>query len=121
VPTNEGRTLVFNGHIDVVSPEPVKLWSDEPFRPVMTRDDDGEWMYGRGAGDMKGGSMCYMWALAALRDLGFGPASQVICQSVIEEECTGNGALAACAAGHLGDACIIPEPFNQTVLARQVG
>lgn len=119
--SNAGRTLVFNGHIDVVSPEPVKLWTSNPFEPEMFHDEHGEWMRGRGAGDMKGGSMCYMWALAALRDMGFEPASKVICQSVIEEECTGNGALAACAAGYTGEACIIPEPFNQTILLRQVG
>src|SRR5690606_10263631 len=71
--------------------------------------------------DMKGGSMCFIWALAAMRDLGIEPASRVVCQSVLEEECTGNGALAACDGGFLGDACLIPEPFNQTILRRQVG
>lgn len=117
----QGKSLVLNGHIDVVSPEPTKLWKSNPFEPVVYMEDGVEWMRGRGAGDMKGGSMCYMWAMMALRDLGYTPASQVVCQSVIEEECTGNGALAACEAGHLGDACLIPEPFNQTILRRQVG
>lgn len=119
--TNEGRTLVFNGHIDVVPPSPTELWTTPPFDPCVFRNEHGEWMRGRGAGDMKGGSVCYLWALMALREMGLEPASQVICQSVLEEECTGNGALAACEAGHLGDACIIPEPFNQTILRRQVG
>ena len=120
---NARRTLAFNGHIDVVSPEPVSLWSSPPFEPrIVTAEDDGEdWMVGRGAGDMKGGTVCYLWALAALRDMGLEPASKVILQSPVEEECTGNGALAILDRGWVADACIIPEPFNETLLARQVG
>jgi acetylornithine deacetylase len=118
-----GRTLAFNGHIDVVSPEPVALWSSPPFEPrVVESEENGEtWMYGRGTGDMKGGTVSYLWALAALRDLGLEPASRVLCQSPVEEECTGNGTLALLARGHTADACIIPEPFNETILRRQIG
>jgi len=117
----QGRSLAFNGHIDVVSPEPVSLWSSPPFEPRIAEEDGETWMYGRGAGDMKGGTMCYLWALHALRDLGFLPAADVICQSPVEEECTGNGALAILDNGWVADAAIIPEPFNETVLVSQVG
>ncbi len=118
-----GRTLVFNGHVDVVSPEPSELWTSPPFEPrIVENEQDGEtWMYGRGAADMKGGSICTLWALAALQDMGFEPASQVICQSPTEEECTGNGTLALLAGGYTGDACIIPEPFGETYLRCQAG
>jgi acetylornithine deacetylase len=78
-------------------------------------------MYGRGAGDMKGGTVAYLWALRSLRDLGLVPASPVICQSVVEEECTGNGALSLLEKGYRADAAIIPEPFNETLLTAQVG
>ncbi|MBI5155090.1 ArgE/DapE family deacylase [Candidatus Poribacteria bacterium] len=118
---NERRSLVLNGHVDVVSPEPVMLWSSPPFEPRMAEVDGEPWMFGRGAGDMKGGSMCFLWALAALQDMGLEPASSVICQSPIEEECTGNGTLALLAQGYTGDACLIPEPFNETILECQVG
>ncbi|MCB2153439.1 ArgE/DapE family deacylase [bacterium] len=121
--TNEGQSLVFNGHVDVVSPEPISLWSNPPFEPkVVQNEEDGEeWMYGRGAADMKGGSMCFLWAMAALRDMGLEPASKVIFQSPLEEECTGNGTLALLADGYTADGCLIPEPFNETILLRQVG
>ncbi len=120
---SEGRSLAFNGHIDVVSPEPLSLWTSPPFEPrIVENEEDGEtWMYGRGTGDMKGGTVSYLWALAALRDLGLEPASRVICQSPVEEECSGNGTLALLANGHIADACIIPEPFNETILRRQIG
>jgi len=120
---DEGRSLILQGHVDVVSPEPLSLWKSDPFRPrVVQNEEDGEeWMYGRGAADMKGGSMCFLWALAALKDAGYEPASKVILQSPIEEECTGNGALALCANGYTADACLIPEPFKETILTHQVG
>ncbi len=122
-PSSKGRSLILNGHVDVVSPEPSSLWTSDPFGPrVVKEEEDGEtWMYGRGAADMKGGSMCYLWALAALGDMGYTPASKVILQSPIEEECTGNGALALCANGYTADACLIPEPFAESILRRQVG
>ncbi|MBI3440623.1 MAG: ArgE/DapE family deacylase [Proteobacteria bacterium] len=116
-----GRSLIFNGHVDVVSPEPVKLWRHPPFTASVSREQGETFIYGRGAGDMKGGSMCYLWALKALQDMGLEPASKVVLQSPIEEECTGNGALAMLAAGYTGDACLIPEPFHETVLCTQIG
>jgi acetylornithine deacetylase len=78
-------------------------------------------MLGRGAGDMKGGTIAALWALRALGDLGAEPASKVICQSVVEEECTGNGALSLLEKGYRADGAIIPEPFNETLLRAQVG
>jgi acetylornithine deacetylase len=119
----QGRSLIFNGHVDVVSPEPSKLWSSPPFEPRFAgnEEDGDDWLYGRGAGDMKGGTICYLWALHALRDLGAVPASKVILQSVVEEECTGNGALAMLEKGYTADAAVIPEPFNETITRAQVG
>jgi acetylornithine deacetylase len=43
-----GRSLVFNGHIDVVSAEPIGAWTSPPFAPEVR---DGR-LYGRGACDM---------------------------------------------------------------------
>ena len=116
-----GRSLIVNGHVDVVSPEPAALWSSPPFEPRLAGEGGQARLYGRGAGDMKGGTVSFLWALAALGDLGLEPAARVTVQSVIEEECTGNGTLALCAAGHTADACLIPEPFGETLLAAQVG
>ena len=116
-----GRSLILNGHVDVVSPEPAALWTAAPFEPRLEEEGGETWLYGRGAGDMKGGTVCALWALAALGDMGLEPAARVMVQSVIEEECTGNGTLALCAAGHTADACLIPEPFGETLMVSQVG
>jgi acetylornithine deacetylase len=113
----DGRSLILNGHIDVVSPEPASLWTGDPFAART----DGEWMYGRGAGDMKAGLAAMVGAVRGLQRLGMTPRAPVQLQSVVEEECTGNGALACVLAGHTADAAIITEPTQGAVWTAQVG
>lgn len=112
-----GRSALFNGHLDVVSPEPAHLWDGDPFAPVIR---DG-WLYGRGGGDMKGGVAAMTYALHAVEKAGFGLRAPVTLEAVIEEECCGNGALACLAAGHDAEAVLIPEPFGPTLYTAQVG
>lgn len=113
----KGRSLILNGHIDVVPVGNEAAWSNPPFHPVV-RDRR---LYGRGAGDMKAGIVSYVAAMRALARLGYRPAANVYLQSVIEEECTGNGALACLHKGYRADAAIIPEPFNHTLMTAQLG
>jgi acetylornithine deacetylase len=113
----DGRSLILNGHIDVVSPEPASLWTHEPYGAHV----DGEWMYGRGAGDMKSGLAAIVGAVRGLRRLGLAPRAKVQLQSVVEEECTGNGALACVLAGHTADAAILTEPTRSAIWHAQVG
>lgn len=112
-----GRSLILNGHIDVVPVGAAQLWTNDPFEPVVK---EGR-LYGRGAGDMKAGIAAYVMAFEALRRIGMQPAAPLWMQSVVEEECTGNGALACLHRGYRADAAIIPEPFNHTILEAQVG
>jgi len=109
--------LILNGHIDVVSPEPSSLWSGPPFEARR----DGDWIYGRGAGDMKSGLVAIVGAVAGLRGLGLTPLGRVQLQSVVEEECTGNGAVACVLAGHTADAAVLTEPTRGAVWNAQVG
>jgi acetylornithine deacetylase len=113
----DGRSLVLNGHIDVVSPEPSELWSGAPFAARR----DGEWLYGRGAGDMKSGLAAMVGAVAGLQRLGHTPRGRVQLQSVVEEECTGHGALACVLAGHTADAAVLTEPTQGAIWPAQVG
>ena len=87
-----GRSLILNGHIDVVSPAPVAAWTHDPWAAEVA----GDRMYGRGAYDMKSGVALNLFLPRLLRDLDIRLAGDLTIQSVIEEECTGNGALAAC-------------------------
>ena len=111
-----GRSLILNGHIDVVPVGATALWSRPPFEPRV----EGDRLYGRGAADMKAGIVAYVAAFDALRRLGFEPAAKLVLQSVVEEECTGNGALACLVEGYTADAALIPEPMP-AVLSAQMG
>lgn len=108
---------MFNGHLDVVPAEPTDMWTRPPWEPWQK---DG-WLYGRGAGDMKAGIAAMVMAVEAVRQAGVEINFPLTLQTVIEEECTGNGALACLHQGYSGDFVLIPEPFGAHIYAGQVG
>ncbi len=112
-----GRSLILNGHIDVVPPAATSLWTSPPYRARR----EGDWLYGRGAGDMKAGLVAIVGAVRALRDAGVSLAGDVHLQSVVEEECTGNGALQCLIDGMSADACVLAEPHPDHLTIAQVG
>ena len=111
------RSLILNGHIDVVDPGPPDMWASPPF--VARRD--GDWLYGRGAGDMKAGLAAIVGAVRGLRRLDLQPLAKVQLQCVVEEECTGNGAFQCVLSGRPADAVIVTEPTSLTIQTSQVG
>ena len=106
-----GPTLLLNGHVDVVSEEPADLWSS-PLR----RSDRGGRLYGRGACDMKGGIAAMLLAVEAA---GAGTRRAASSTRAIEEECGGNGTLAACISGPSADGVVIAEPTNGGIDCRR--
>jgi acetylornithine deacetylase len=115
--TGEGRSLILNGHIDVVPEGDLEQWEHAPYSGKII---DGK-LYGRGATDMKGGNVSLLLALSALRALGIPLKGDVVFQSVIEEESGGLGTLAAILRGYKADAAIIPEPTNLKIFPKQQG
>jgi acetylornithine deacetylase len=116
--TAEGElAILINGHIDVV-PADGEGWSTPPWSAT---ERDG-WVFGRGAGDMKGGFAMTWLALSALRRAHPQALEVPIgVLSVIEEECTGNGTLAALRAGVAADIVLLPEPTDLQLLLGGVG
>jgi acetylornithine deacetylase len=115
---DQGPSLLLNGHIDVVPAGQPDLWTSPPFEARR----DGDRLYGRGTGDMKGGFAMATLALDALLSIDPDAISgSLTFLSVIEEECTGNGTLAAARAGVLADAVILPEPTDLNLLLAGVG
>ncbi len=101
-----GRSLMFNGHIDVVTPEPVDRWTSDPWRAEIR---DGN-LYGRGTCDMKGGIGAMVFAVETLRRLGVPLAGDLIVCTNTDEESSGAGGIACVAHGVRADAGICTEP-----------
>ena len=115
--SNLGKSLILQGHCDVVPAGPLDMWETPPFSPVVR---DGR-MYGRGACDMKSGTIAALYALDAIKAAGLRPTARIHFQSVIEEESTGVGALSTLQRGYRADACFIPEPTSGGMVRSQVG
>lgn len=113
----KGRSLILQAHVDVVPTGPADLWTHAPFDPVI----EGDWLYGRGGADMKAGHAANLFVLDALKHIGLQPAATVTMQSVVEEESTGNGALATHLRGYRADAVLIPEPEGETLVRANAG
>jgi acetylornithine deacetylase len=112
-----GRSLILQGHCDVVPPGPLDMWETPPFSPAVRNGR----MYGRGACDMKSGTIGALYAFDAIKAAGFRPTARIHFQSVIEEESTGVGALSTLQRGYRADACFIPEPTSGRMVRSQVG
>jgi acetylornithine deacetylase len=106
-----GRSLVLNGHIDVVSVEPREAWSSDPFSPEVR----GGNLYGRGACDMKGGIAAMVFAVEVLAGAGVELAGDVIVATNTDEESSGAGGTALVERGLRADAGIVTEPTGSDV------
>ncbi|MCZ6695657.1 MAG: ArgE/DapE family deacylase [Acidobacteria bacterium] len=107
-----GRSLLLNGHYDVVPTGEISKWTHDPFSGTVR----GDVMYGRGTCDMKGGIAAMIKALEIIHESGIRLAGDVMVQVVPDEESTSMGTLACCQRGDRADAAIIPEPTGLDVL-----
>jgi acetylornithine deacetylase len=101
-----GRSLLLNGHIDVVSAEPRSEWTSDPFTGVVR---DGR-LYGRGACDMKGGIAAMTFAAETLSALGVRLTGDLVVATNTDEESSGAGGSALVSRGLRTDAGIVTEP-----------
>lgn len=101
-----GRSLLFNGHLDVVG---VDGMTHPPFDAYELKGR----MYGRGATDMKAGvaAMC----AAAVRAADAGVAGEIVVTAVVDEEFESIGTRALIASGVRADAAIVTEPTRLSI------
>jgi acetylornithine deacetylase len=111
------RSLILNGHVDVVPAGDADRWTYPPWRGTLT----DRHVFGRGSADMKGGLCCALFAAKAVRDAGIQLASPLLVHSVVGEEDGGTGTLAALLRGHLASAAVIMEPTDLEVVTTQAG
>ncbi|MBO1003725.1 peptidase [Pseudogracilibacillus auburnensis] len=115
--TGGGKSIILNGHVDVVPEGDHKQWDHGPYSGIVI---DGK-MFGRGATDMKGGNIALLMAIEAIQALHIRLKGDVIFQSVVEEESGGAGTLDTILQGYKADAAIIPEPTNMKIFPKQQG
>jgi acetylornithine deacetylase len=101
-----GRSMILNGHVDVVPAGDETLWAYPPWAAEVADDR----LHGRGSCDMKAGLAAALFAVDALKRAGFAPSGDVIVESVIGEETGGVGTLATLTRGYRADAAIVMEP-----------
>jgi acetylornithine deacetylase len=112
-----GRSLIFNGHTDVVPAGDPSNWHYPAWQGTVA----GDRVYGRGAVDMKGGLCCALFAAKALLDSGVQLNGRLMIESVIGEEDGGVGTLAAVLRGYTADGAVIIEPTELCVAPAQAG
>ena len=115
--TGGGKSLILNGHIDTVTVEPVAQWTRDPFGAEII---DGA-LYGRGAVDMKGGMAAAISAMRILQKRGTKLKGDVMLQSVVNEEHSGNGTLDLVRRGITADAAIVLEPTQARIFDSNAG
>ncbi len=112
-----GRSLLFNGHVDIMPPGDLELWDSHPFKPEIR---DGR-IYARGVADMKAGLMASVLGVKLLQDAGLELPGKVTILSVADEEGGGNGSIVSVLKGRRADAAVVCEPSNRNVVVAHMG
>lgn len=115
--TSDGRSLLFNGHTDVIPVGNGEGWSNDPWSGQIK---DGK-IYGRGSCDMKSGVASHIMAVKILMLLGLQPKGDVHLNIVVDEEVSGNGTLDTVVRGYRADAGISGETSGLAVQPACIG
>lgn len=115
--TGGGKSLLFNGHIDVIPEGAEGNWIHGCWSGDL---EDGK-IYGRGASDMKAGVAAMTMAMRALKENGIRCKGDVILEYVMDEELTGNGTLACVMKGYQADGGICCETSSMCVQPGSIG
>ena len=101
----QGKTLVFNTHMDVNNPQGQK-WTHAPFVP---EEINGR-IYGCGACDAKGSLAAMLSAIENVLHEPKGISGKICLTAVMGEEAGGLGSLFLCEHGLKADGAIVGEP-----------
>lgn len=112
-----GRSLLFNGHVDVIPPGPPEAWSHGAFSGAL----QGNRLYGRGASDMKSGLAAMTMAMETVLKSGVRLKGDVFMEYTMDEELSGNGTLACVLRGYKADAGICCETSSLHVQPACIG
>jgi acetylornithine deacetylase len=111
------RSLILNGHVDVVPPGDRQQWHASPWSGHVHAGR----LFGRGAADMKAGLAVGISAASAIVKSGIALRGRLIVHSVVGEEDGGVGTFAMLDRGYRADAAIILEPTRLRLIPAQAG
>lgn len=113
-----GRTLMLNGHVDVVPADDLPDWTKcAPFHGTVA----GGEVLGRGACDMKGGLVAALFAARAVAKCGIRLPGDLLVACVAGEEDGGLGTFGLLERGWRADACVITEPTGLDLVPANAG
>lgn len=119
--TDDGFSLILNGHVDVVPAGDRSQWKWDPFGGEITDTK----ILGRGTSDMKAGVAGLLFAMKVLKESGAELKGNIRLHIVSDEESGGQyGTSWLCSQGYAknADAAIIAEPTsNWTIESGQKG
>ncbi len=116
---DSGRTLLLNGHSDVVPVGDLDKWDFDPFSGKV---ENGK-ILGRGASDMKAGLGGLLFAMAIIRKNNINLNGKAVLTVVPDEEVSGEMGTKWLIENNVvtGDACIVAEPsgFNNIEIGQK--
>src|SRR6516164_8451496 len=112
-----GRSLLFNGHTDVIPVGNGEGWSDNPWSASIKNGR----LYGRGSCDMKSGVASHIMAVQNVIETGLKPKGDVYIDIVVDEEISGHGTLDTVIRGYTADAGISGETSGLAVQPACIG
>lgn len=115
--TGKGRSLILNGHIDVVPARMLEEWQSNPFEAVFK----DEKVYGRGVTDMKGALACYLFVAFLLKKYSINLGGDLFIESVIGEEEGEPGTQTCLDRGYRADFAIVGESSEARQILAGVG
>ncbi len=115
--TGGGRSLLLNGHTDVIPVGGGEGWSDDPWSATIKNGR----IYGRGSADMKSGVASHIMAVECLMAAGLKPKGDVYINVVVDEEVSGHGTLDTVIRGYRADAGISGETSDLAVQPACIG
>jgi acetylornithine deacetylase len=115
--TGGGRSLLLNGHTDVIPVYGGVGWTDDPWSASIK---DGR-VYGRGSCDMKSGVASHILAVQYLKEAGLRTKGDVYINIVVDEEVSGHGTLDTVIRGYHADAGISGETSGLAVQPACIG
>ncbi len=111
-----GRSMMFNGHLDI---DPLtESWRWDPFQPRR----EGNRLWGAGVHNMKSGVAAMSVAAAAVKRSGIELKGDLIVACVVGELQGGVGTIHLVRSGVWADMAIVPEPYSvENILTKCVG